>query len=42
MKNDRLKRYIYNFSFDYETIKLSDMRNIKNYFMKKQNTAYVD
>ena len=42
MKKARLKRYIYNSSFDYKTIKLSDMRDINNYFMKKPNIAYVD
>ena len=37
MKKTGLKRYVYNFSVDYDSIALDDMLDIRKYLMKKHD-----
>ena len=39
MKKTGFTGYVYNFSVDYETIAVDDIKSIHNYLMEKNNVA---
>ena len=41
MKKDTLQGYVYNFSVDYEAIKVSDILDIQKYLMEKNKIVVV-
>ena len=42
MKRTGLRRYVYDFSVDYDRIDADDILHIHKYFMKNHNIKYLD